>query len=126
MLEPLVTSFGLGLVATASPCLLPLYPGNLASLAAIGGAQRAGGRALAYALLMLAGVLTMMLPLGLAMALLQVVTGNVLRVAIPLADLVIVAIGVLLLGKNPCGRLAVVRKGPTVRRRPWPPSCMGC
>ncbi len=107
--EAFATSFSLGLLATANPCILPLYPGFLAYLA--GGQVGAGGRG-RYALgaLVLAGVLTMMLALGLLIALLSVSIGSVLIVAVPLADLVIVTLGVLLLaGVNPFKALPQVR-----------------
>jgi cytochrome c-type biogenesis protein len=115
--EQLATSFGLGLVATASPCVLPLYPGYLAYLGTLGGEQRAGGHPLLYALLVIAGVLSMMIALGLVMATLQVATGQVLRYLVPLADAVLVLMGLLLLlGRNPFARLSLGHGAPTVRR----------
>jgi cytochrome c-type biogenesis protein len=110
-------SFGLGLVATASPCVLPLYPGYLAYLATLGGEQRGQGRALLYAVLVLLGVLSMMLALGLVMATLQLATGNVLRVVIPLADLLLIGLGLaLLLGQNPFARVNLVGGSVSVRQ----------
>ena len=68
-LEAILTSISLGLVATTSPCVLPLYPGFLAYLS--GGqeafAQRRYGRYF-LGFFVLAGVLTMMLALGLIIA----------------------------------------------------------
>jgi cytochrome c-type biogenesis protein len=41
----IATSFSLGLLATVNPCVLPLYPGFLAYLAARGGeTSRGSGR----------------------------------------------------------------------------------
>ncbi|HKW78091.1 MAG TPA: cytochrome c biogenesis protein CcdA [Candidatus Limnocylindria bacterium] len=109
ILREVETGFVLGLFATASPCVLPLYPGFLAYLAAGGvGPSRAGTGWLG--LVVLAGVLTTMLALGALMALLAVSTGSVLRFVTPLADLVVVALGVLLLtGHDPFARLPALR-----------------
>ena len=116
-MEQIATSFGLGLVATASPCVLPLYPGYLAYLGSLGGEQRSGSRAVLYASLVLAGVLSMMIALGLVMATLQIATGQVLRYLIPLADLLLVAMGLLLLlGRNPFSRLSLGPTGPSAQR----------
>lgn len=58
MIGELATAFGLGLLATLSPCALPLYPGFLAYLAA--GGERLGSRRLMrwLGLFVLLGVLT--------------------------------------------------------------------
>lgn len=105
----IVTSVSLGLLSAASPCILPLYPDFLAYLS---GAQEAtGNRRGRYFLgfFVLAGVLAMMLALGLFIALISVSVGQALAVAIPLADLLIVGLGVmLLLNYNPFKRLPQV------------------
>ena len=95
------TSFFLGLLATASPCVLPLYPGFLAYLSSQ--TEIGGGRQRYFlGLFVLAGVLSMMLALGGLIALLAVPTGSVLAFIIPLADLVILILGILLLlNRNP-------------------------
>jgi cytochrome c-type biogenesis protein len=95
------TSFFLGLLATASPCVLPLYPGFLAYLS--GQTEIGKGRQRYFlGLFVLAGVLSMMLALGGLIALLAVPTGSVLAYIIPVADLLILALGVLLLlNRNP-------------------------
>jgi cytochrome c-type biogenesis protein len=104
--ETIFTSISLGLVATASPCVLPLYPGFLAYIA---GGQEAIGRSRGrYALgfLVLAGVLTMMLFLGLIIAALSVSVGQALSWVIPVADFLIISLGILLLlNINPFKRL---------------------
>lgn len=106
----IVTSVSLGLLSATSPCILPLYPGFLAYLS---GAQEAtGNRRGRYFLgfFVLAGVLAMMLALGLFIALISVSVGQALAVAIPLADLLIVGLGVmLLLNYNPFKRLPQIR-----------------
>jgi cytochrome c-type biogenesis protein len=89
-----LTSLLLGLLTTASPCILPLYPGFLAYLS---GQQEIGRQKYLLGLFVLAGVLTMMLALGGIIALLAVPVGRVLVYLIPLADLLIFLLGILLL-----------------------------
>lgn len=109
----LVTAFGIGLLATLSPCALPLYPGFLAYLAA-GGAGRASGAGRWLGLFVLAGVLSMMLTLGALIAALSLAVGQVLVVLTPLADLVVIGLGIaLLLGRNPFARLPMLAGGAT-------------
>lgn len=99
------TAFGIGLLATLSPCALPLYPGFLAYLAA-GGAGRRPGSARWLGGVVLAGVLTMMLALGALIAVLALAVGQVLVFVTPLADLLVIGLGVaLLFGKNPFEKL---------------------
>jgi cytochrome c-type biogenesis protein len=102
-LDSVLTSVSLGLLATTSPCVLPLYPGFLAYLS--GGQESLSNRHYGRYFLgffVLAGVLTMMLALGLIIALLSVSVGQALSVVIPLADLLIIGLGVmLLLDRNP-------------------------
>lgn len=110
MLEQLGVAFGIGLLATLSPCALPLYPGFLAYLAA-GGAGGAGGRGSAgwLGLLVLAGILTMMIALGALIAALSVAVGRVLVIVTPLADIAVVVLGAsLVLGLDPFSRLPVL------------------
>jgi cytochrome c-type biogenesis protein len=96
-MDVIFTSLTLGLLATTSPCVLPLYPGFLAYIS--GGQAGLGGKAGRYLLgfFVLAGVLAMMLALGGVIALLSVSVGEALSIVIPLADLVIILLGVLLL-----------------------------
>jgi cytochrome c-type biogenesis protein len=107
--ETIFTSFTLGLLATTSPCVLPLYPGFLAYLS---GQSETGRGKQRYFLgfFVLLGVLTMMLLLGSVIALLSVSVGRALSVIIPIADLLIITLGVLLLlNKNPFKALPQVR-----------------
>jgi len=115
MLTELVEFFGLGLAATSSPCVLPLYPGFLAYLAASAG-QLQGRRGTGLlGVFILAGVLTMMLALGLLIAGLQTAVGKVIVFVTPLAGLAIIALGVLLLfDKNVFARIPQIRL-PAVR-----------
>ena len=96
-METLLTSLTLGLLATTSPCVLPLYPGFLAYIS--GGQQGLQGKTGRYfpGFFVLAGVLTMMLALGGIIALLSISVGRALSIIIPIADLVIILLGVLLL-----------------------------
>jgi len=109
-LEPILTSISLGLLSTTSPCILPLYPGFLAYLS--GRQETIKSRFGRYSLgvFVLLGVLTMMLALGLLIALLSVSIGSALSIAIPLADLLIIALGIaLLLDVNPFKRLPQIQ-----------------
>jgi cytochrome c-type biogenesis protein len=109
-LAELVQFFGLGLAATSSPCVLPLYPGFLAYLSASGDqlqGRRGGGW---LGLFVLAGVLTMMLALALLIAALRTAAGNVIVLVTPLAGLLIIVLGVLLLfDKNVFARIPQIR-----------------
>lgn len=89
-----VPSFFLGFLTSASPCILPLYPGFLAYLSA----QNELGRSKYFlGLFVLAGVLTMMLALGGVIAMLAIPVGSVLVYLLPLANLLIFLLGILLL-----------------------------
>ena len=105
-METILTSLSLGLLATTSPCVLPLYPGFLAYLS--GGHERLQNKTSRYFLgfFVLAGVLTMMLVLGGIIALLSISIGKALSVVIPIADSIIILFGILLLlNINPFKRL---------------------
>lgn len=102
-----ITSMLLGLLATTSPCVLPLYPGFLAYLS---GQNEMGRNKHVLGLFVLAGVLSMMLALGGLIALLAIPIGSALVYLLPLADLVIFLLGVLLLfDYNPFKRLPQIQ-----------------
>jgi cytochrome c-type biogenesis protein len=104
--EAAAQAFTLGLLSAASPCLLPLYPGFIAYLATNLGTL--AGRRLAWLLgfVVLAGVLTAMLAVGLALSILAVPVGDVLTVLVPLVDGLLIGLGILLIaGRNPFNRL---------------------
>ena len=107
--ETIFTSISLGLLASTSPCILPLYPGYLAYLSSAH--EQSGGRGRYFlGFFVLAGVLSMMLVLGFFIALLSLSVGRALSVIIPIADLLIITLGVLLLlGKNPFKALPQVQ-----------------
>ena len=95
-IDTMLTSFTLGLLATTSPCVLPLYPGFLAYLA--GGQEQLMGKSnRLLGLFVLAGVLTMMVSLGALIALLAIPIGQTLAVVIPLSDALILLLGFLLI-----------------------------
>jgi cytochrome c-type biogenesis protein len=109
-MDALLLSFALGLASAASPCLLPLYPGFLAYLA--GNAESLRGRRGTglLGLVVLAGVLTAMIAVGIALSLLAVPLGSALGLLIPLIIVTLAVLGILLLvGANPFARLATVR-----------------
>ena len=110
-----LTSFSFGLLASASPCLLPLYPGFLAYLSGQAGAEQ-GRLRYFLGIFVLAGVMTMMVLLGGLIALLAVSIGRALAILIPLAVAAIMILGVLLLlDRNPFYRLPQI-KVPLLRR----------
>ena len=96
LLSEFTTSFGLGLAAMVSPCVFPLYPGFLAYLSG----QSQNNRQVNpiwLGILVFLGVLTMMMSLGIVIATLSVAVGSVLIWVTPLAYLVIILLGILLL-----------------------------
>jgi cytochrome c-type biogenesis protein len=108
-MEVVLTSVLLGLLATTTPCVLPLYPGFLAYLS---GQTEIGSGRLRYflGLFVLIGVLTMMLALGGLIAMLSVSIASILAFIIPLANFLIVLLGILLLsGRNPFMSLPQIR-----------------
>ena len=114
-----LTSVSLGLLASASPCILPLYPGYLAYLSGANEQTSVKGRYF-LGFFVLAGVLSMMLVLGLIIALLSIPVGKALSIIIPIADLLIITLGILLLlkyqsfqnttpGADPCSPKSVYK-----------------
>jgi cytochrome c-type biogenesis protein len=108
-IEPLITSFVLGVGAASSPCLLPLYPGFLAYLAGGAGGDRRTAP-FVVALLVVAGVLTTVVALALLVSALAVSLSSVLAALVPATAIVLTVLGVVMLaGRNPFARLASVR-----------------
>lgn len=114
----LIGAVGLGIGATITPCILPLYPAFLAYLTGAttvaatapgGEAVAAGGPRLtpiAAAALVWAGVVIGMVAIGAVLAALAVSLGSVIRYLLPIADGLLILLGVLLLtGRNPFARL---------------------
>jgi cytochrome c-type biogenesis protein len=107
----LLVALSAGIGATITPCVLPLYPGFLAYVTAPAPATAAGVVAprpspAAAAVLVWLGVVVGMVAIGAVLALLSVSLGSVLRILLPAIDLLLVALGVLLLlGRNPFARI---------------------
>jgi cytochrome c-type biogenesis protein len=115
-METLVAMFGLGLASAASPCLLPLYPAFLAYLTGktTAEAETGGGQNRKISgflgLAILAGVMTVMLAVGVIAVVLKAPLGQLLILAVPIISVVLFALGVMLLaGRNPFIKLASVR-----------------
>jgi cytochrome c-type biogenesis protein len=107
MLSQIAEAFVLGNAAiVTNVCVLPLYPSMVAYLAA--DSMRDGSRVRAsLGLLVLAGILAMMLAVGLALFLLRRSFGTILPWLLPLVYGSVILLGLaLLLGKNPFARLA--------------------
>jgi cytochrome c-type biogenesis protein len=106
-LGELFAAVGLGMAATVTPCILPLYPAFIAYLT--GGALAAGQRRfppLAAATLVWGGVVVGMVTIGATFALVARPLGDFNRVMVPLADGLLIALGLLLIaGRNPFARL---------------------
>lgn len=118
-----------GVGATITPCILPLYPAFLAYLTSNTSASRSAqpGRAgtarglppALAALLVWAGVVSGMLAIGVAIAAVAVPMGSFNRIVLPVADALIIGLGVLLLaGINPFARLPRLAPAAFGRERP--------
>ena len=105
-----------GIGATITPCILPLYPAFLAYLTtntSVAATVPMGSvdapprlRPVMAALLVWAGVVTGMLAIGLAIAAVAVPLGDFSRIVLPIADGLLITLGLLLLaGINPFARL---------------------
>lgn len=118
MAGELLAAVGLGVGATITPCILPLYPAFLAYLT--GATTVSAGPApgamvgrrlppLAAAAMVWAGVVLGMAAIGAILAALTLSLGSVIRFLLPLADAILVLLGVLLLlGRNPFARMPQV------------------
>lgn len=97
----------LGIGATITPCVLPLYPTFLAYLTGSAGPNRS--RALppaAAAVLVWAGVVIGMVGIGALFAALSASLSRFIAVVLPIADVLLIGLGLLLLlGWNPFARL---------------------
>ena len=110
----LLIALSAGVGATVTPCVLPLYPGFLAYITAPGlvsaggmvGSATSRPPAAIAAVFVWLGVVIGMVSIGAVLALLSLSLGSVLRIALPIIDLVLIALGVLLLaGWNPFAML---------------------
>ncbi len=104
-----------GIGATVTPCILPLYPAFLAyltrtpQLAIPGGGtldRRPGLPPMVAALYVWAGVVVGMVVIGAVVAALAAPFGDFNRIALPIADALLIVLGLLLLaGLNPFARM---------------------
>jgi cytochrome c-type biogenesis protein len=120
-MQDLLFAFIGGLGATVTPCILPLYPAFLAflvggsdapALALAGGAAGSPTRRLppsVAAFAVLAGVLVGMVVIGAVFALLSASLSRFIGVVLPIADGLLVVLGILLVaGRNPFARVPQV------------------
>lgn len=114
-MSELAVALAAGVGATVTPCVLPLYPAFLAYVTApqpvaagVGPTGGAGARpspAIA-AIMVWLGVVVGMVAIGALLAALSIGLGSVLRVLVPIADLLLIGLGLLLLaGRNPFARI---------------------
>jgi cytochrome c-type biogenesis protein len=91
-------------------CILPLYPGLIAYLAGNAQNERSQAATKWLGLLVLGGVLSMMLLVGLILHLLQQSFGNTLSVLLPIIYGIVIVLGLLMLtGRNPFNRLSMAQ-----------------
>lgn len=106
----------LGIGATITPCILPLYPAFLAYLTGSGAvvsgrgagtlASRPGLPPLAAATLVWGGVVTGMVLIGALFAAFSASLTPFIGIVLPIADLLLIGLGLLLLvGRNPFARM---------------------
>jgi cytochrome c-type biogenesis protein len=113
-MEALVVAFGAGLAAAASPCLLPLYPAFLAYLTSASGVEAGSSEARRISgflgLAVLLGLLTAMMLIGMVVFAIALPMGRFLGFAIPFVDLLLIALGLMLLADiNPFMRVRTIR-----------------
>jgi cytochrome c biogenesis protein CcdA len=88
-------------------CILPLYPGLIAFLAGNAQNERAQKAAQWMGFLVLLGVLTLMLLVGLALLVLQRSFDALLPILLPVIYGIVIVMGILMLsGRNPFNRLS--------------------
>lgn len=106
----LVRQFVLGNQAIlTNVCMLPLYPGLIAFLAGNVNNDKARRATNWLGIIVLAGVLTMMIFIGFLLHLFSLVTGDILRLLLPVVYVVVIGMGLLLLsGNNPFARMSTV------------------
>ncbi|MGQ0609362.1 MAG: cytochrome c biogenesis CcdA family protein [Chloroflexota bacterium] len=101
----LLGAVALGIGATITPCILPLYPAFLAFLTG-GSTTRRSVPPVVAAALVWAGVVIGMVLIGAMFALLSVSLSRFIGVILPIADALLIILGVmLLLGRNPFARM---------------------
>ncbi len=106
-MQELLTAFTLGNAAIlTNVCMLPLYPGLIAFLAGSAGNQRSRAATGLLGVLVLVGILSMMIAIGLLLHVTQVFFGDLFTILLPVIYLTVIILGVLLLvGRNPFAKL---------------------
>lgn len=106
----LITAFGLGNSAVLTNiCLLPLYPGLIAFLASNAEIPDKYVRTWWLGIIVLSGVLTSMLIIGLVLFLLRQSVSSFLTILLPLAYVLIILMGLFtVLNRNPFVKLSTV------------------
>jgi cytochrome c-type biogenesis protein len=110
-LSNILASIGIGLLASISPCVFPLYPGYLAYISANGSKNETKKVDLYFlGFFVLLGVLVMMLILGSVISLLSLSIGRSLAVIVPIADGILIVLGMLLIfDRNPFKQLPKIK-----------------
>ena len=110
-LSNILASIGIGLLATTSPCVFPLYPGYLAYLSASGNESETKKNVKYFlGFFVLLGVLIMMLFIGAVISLLSLSIGRALAVIVPIADGILIVLGMLLIfDRNPFKQLPQIK-----------------
>jgi len=116
----LVAAAGLGVAATVTPCILPMYPAFIVYLTQGSAANAARPfPPLVAALLVWAGVVSGMVAIGAIFALIAQPLGDFNRIVLPIADGLLIGLGILLLaGRNPFARLPQLSPGFAAGRGP--------
>ena len=111
MLGDLVQGFTLGNAAIlGNVCLLPLYPGLIAFLAGNVDEARSRWVTALLGVVVLSGVLTMMIFVGLVLHLLDIQQGDALFVILPIVYAIVILMGLLMLsGRNPFARFTMMQ-----------------
>jgi cytochrome c-type biogenesis protein len=110
-MSQLIEAFVLGNSAIlTNVCILPLYPGLIAYLAGNVQNERSKAATKWLGLLVLGGVLSLMLLIGLILHLLQQSFGNTLTILLPIIYGIVILLGLLMLtGRNPFNRLSMAQ-----------------
>jgi cytochrome c-type biogenesis protein len=108
-MRELLTAFTLGNSAIlTNACMLPLYPGLIAFMAANTDQRRRVAALLGAAVL--AGVLSMMLLIALVLYAVRASFGDLLPYLLPVVYIIVIGMGALMLfGRNPFARMATLR-----------------
>ena len=110
-MEQLITGFSAGSAAIlTNVCLLPLYPGMIVFLAGNANNERSRQATGWLGVLVLAGVLSMMLVIGMLFFLLRQSTSVILPVLLPVMYGVVIGLGGLMLtGRSPFARVQTIQ-----------------